>query len=498
MLDVFASDGRLNSATITPLMVAAPPRKAGAVRRRWESRYVWRLLLADLLVAVCAAGAAPLMRFGPEVMNPYNRLYVWVSLVLPLAWVAALALCRGYEPRFLFVGNEEYHRVFRAGLGLTATIAVSSFALDARLARGYILIAMPFAVMAGIAGRYLLRHRVHVTWTRGDRLSRVLLAGHPEAVSAMARQLSRERYHGMGVVGACVPVGSGPGAAGLPIFGSFDDIAGAVGRADADTVLVLSCPELTGPALRRLAWQVERDEVDLIVSASLLDVAGDRTTIRPVDGLPLLHVEHPRLRGARRAVKDLTDRLLAVVILALVAPLLGVLALLVRFEPGGRGPVFFRQVRVGQNGRPFTMWKLRTMHVDAEQRLAALLESNESDGVLFKMQDDPRVTRTGRWLRRFSLDELPQLFNVLLGDMSLVGPRPPLPAEVARYPQDMRRRLVVKPGMTGLWQVSGRSKLSWEDTIRLDLRYVENWSLTMDLVILARTLSAVLRSSGAY
>ena len=232
------------------------------------------------------------------------------------------------------------------------------------------------------------------------------------------------------------------------------------------------------------------------MASSLIDVAGDRTTIRPVDGLPMLHVEHPALSGARRLVKAAFDRAGAAAMLIACSPLLLGLALAVRAD--SPGPVLFRQIRVGKDGRRFVMFKFRTMYSDAEGRLASLRQLNEYHGVLFKIRDDPRVTRVGRWLRRLSLDELPQLFNVLRGEMSLVGPRPPLPAEVEAYPEDMRRRLAVRPGMTGLSQVSGRSDLPWEEAVRLDLRYVENWSLSLDLVILLRTLTAVARSSGAY
>jgi exopolysaccharide biosynthesis polyprenyl glycosylphosphotransferase len=317
----------------------------------------------------------------------------------------------------------------------------------------------------------------------------------------MTRRLRRERHHGLGVIGACLPPGhrsNGFTPALPPIYGTFDDIATAVSISDADTVVVLSCPEIDGAALRRLAWQLERDDIDLIVASTLVDVAGDRTTIRPVDGLPMLHIEHPRLKGSARVIKAAFDRVGALVLLTLSAPLLAVVAAFVRFGPGGRGPAVFRQERVGKDGRPFVLFKFRTMVVNAETRLPALRDLNDTDGELFKMRRDPRVTPVGRWLRRYSLDELPQLVNVLKGDMSLVGPRPPLSKEVAGYPADMRRRLVVKPGLTGLWQVSGRSDLSWEESIRLDLSYVENWSLAMDLAILVRTLSAVVRSSGAY
>ncbi|GFJ80496.1 sugar transferase [Phytohabitans houttuyneae] len=323
----------------------------------------------------------------------------------------------------------------------------------------------------------------------------MIVVGHELAVVHITRQLRRERYHGLEVVGACLPAG-GDGAVGLPVYGTFDDVALAVDAAAADTVIVLSCPELDGHALRRLAWRLERDEVDLIVASALVDVAGDRTTIRPVDGLPMLHVEHPRLEGGARVVKEIVDRVGAAALLALLSPLL--LTLAVRIRRDSAGPVFFRQVRVGRDGQPFVMFKFRSMYLDAEARLAEIRHLNEHDGVLFKVRNDPRVTPVGRWLRRLSLDELPQLFNVLCGQMSLVGPRPPLPEEVAAYPDDVRRRLAVKPGMTGLWQVSGRSDLPWEEAVRLDLRYVENWSLSFDLVIMARTVSAVARSAGAY
>ncbi len=479
----------------------AQPNRAGALRVGWQARHVLTLCLVDLWVGLSAATAALFLRFGPDSREPYLRGYLLLTLTIPVAWLIALALNRAYEPRHLFVGTDEYARVFRAGVGLTAALAIVSFTFDLRLARGYVIIALPLATTAGIVMRYLARRQLHRSWAQGKRLHRVILVGHERGVLDMAHRLRRERRHGLDVIGACLPPGAGqrnhhPDLP--PVFGTFDGVADAVNRADADTVVVLACPEIDGVALRRLAWQLERDSIDLVVASTLVDVAGDRTTIRPIDGVPLLHVEHPRLKGGRRLVKAAFDRVGALVLLLLAAPVLLVIAALVRFTPGARGPVIFRQQRVGKDGRPFVLFKFRSMYVDAEARLAELRERNETASGLFKIRKDPRVTPFGRWLRRLSLDELPQLFNVLRGEMSLVGPRPPLPSEVAEYPSDMRRRLVVKPGLTGLWQVSGRSDLSWEDTIRLDLTYVENWSLAMDLAILARTFGAVLRSAGAY
>ncbi|WP_433306525.1 sugar transferase [Actinoplanes sp. CA-030573] len=474
--------------------------RPSAPRMDWRGRYARRLYLIDYVVGLVAASSALFLRFGPDAAQPFLLDYLLLTLLFPLAWIAVLAINRAYESRHLFVGTDEYARVVRSGLGLTATLAIFSFALDLRLARGYVIIALPMATLLDVGARYLYRQLLHRRWAAGERLHKVILVGHARAIADMARRLARESHHGLGIIGACVP----PGAVddelpGLPtVFGDFDNVAGAVSLSGADTVVVLSCPEIDGPALRRLAWQLERDEIDLIVASTLVDVAGDRTTIRPVDGLPMLHVEHPRLKGSSRLIKAAFDRVGAFVLLLLSMPVLLVLAALVAFGPGGRGPVIFRQERVGKDGRLFVLYKFRTMVVNAEARLQELRNLNDTDGELFKMRNDPRITPVGRWLRRLSLDELPQLLNVLKGDMSLVGPRPPLAREVAGYPADMRRRLAVKPGLTGLWQVSGRSDLSWDESIRLDLTYVENWSLAMDLAILARTVSAVVRSSGAY
>jgi exopolysaccharide biosynthesis polyprenyl glycosylphosphotransferase len=470
----------------------------------WAAHYVRLLLGADLAAGLTAGFVAFGARFRADV-TPYNRGYLVLSLLLPLALAGSLGLNRAYERRFLFVGTDEYQRVLRAGMALVAATALTSYAFNVRLARGWVVIALPLATLAGVGLRFAIRKQLHRARRRGECMRRVIVVGHELAVVAITRQLRRERYHGLAVVGCCLPPRSSredqlPGRdpyEGLPpVHGTFDDLADAVSTARADTVVVLSCPELDGPVLRRLAWRLERDEVDLIVASSLVDVAGARTTIRPVDGLPMLHVEHPNLSGGSRMVKTAFDRLAAGLLLLLAAPL--TLALAVAVRASSPGPVLFRQVRVGKDGREFVMYKFRTMFTDAPARLAEIRHLNEHDGVLFKVRNDPRVTGLGRWLRRCSLDELPQLANVLLGQMSLVGPRPPLPEEVAVYPDDVRRRLAVKPGLTGLWQVSGRSDLSWEEAVRLDLRYVENWSFSLDVVILLRTLSAVCRASGAY
>jgi exopolysaccharide biosynthesis polyprenyl glycosylphosphotransferase len=283
---------------------------------------------------------------------------------------------------------------------------------------------------------------------------------------------------------------------GVPIDGDLDDVVDVVRRRGADAVAVTSASETAAVYLRKLSWQLEGSGIELLVSPGLIEVAGPRLHIRPFVGLPLLAIEEPVFSGWKRVLKGALDRVGAAVTIALVAPVLLAIAAAVKLS--SPGPVLYRQERVGAYGRRYTMYKFRSMVVGADAKLQELLDLNEGSGLLFKMRRDPRVTPVGRVLRRLSLDELPQLFNVLGGTMSLVGPRPPLPQEVERYDTSIRRRLLVKPGLTGLWQISGRSDLSWEESVRLDLRYVENWSLALDLLILWKTASAVLRSHGAY
>jgi exopolysaccharide biosynthesis polyprenyl glycosylphosphotransferase len=325
----------------------------------------------------------------------------------------------------------------------------------------------------------------------------VVAVGHELAVADLVTELGRDGYHGLNVVGACVvQPGELDELAGVPVYGGLDDITAAVKAFGADTVAVTACPEMNGVRLRGLAWELEKTGTDLCVSPALLDVAGPRTTIRPTAGLTLLHVDHPQLTGIRLVIKDLFDRCAAAAALVMLAPVMALLVIAIRLHDGG--PALFTQVRIGKDGREFLIYKFRTMVVDAEKQQAELLTINDSDGVLFKLRKDPRVTAVGAYLRRWSMDELPQLFNVFLGDMSLVGPRPAVPDEVAKYAEHVRRRLVVKPGLTGLWQVNGRSDLSWDESVRLDLRYAENWSFALDLQILWKTISALVKGAGAY
>jgi exopolysaccharide biosynthesis polyprenyl glycosylphosphotransferase len=301
------------------------------------------------------------------------------------------------------------------------------------------------------------------------------------------------------VVGVCVPSGGvqpDENVSGVPVLGDLDDVGQTAHEIGAGAVAVCSSHEVTADVVRRLGWELERYGVDLMLTAELADVAVPRITVSPAPGMSLLHVDTPRFEGPKFSVKQVMDWGLAALLTVLAAPILLTIALTVAMT--SRGPVFYLSHRVGRGGRLFPMVKFRTMYVGADRDVMALAAANDADGPLFKMRDDPRITRVGGFLRRYSLDELPQLFNVLRGHMSLVGPRPPLPHEVAAYEERMKRRLLVKPGMTGLWQVTGRSDLSWEESVRLDVYYAENWTPFLDLLILAQTARAVISGRGAY
>lgn len=478
----------------------------GIRHRMWERRYAGILIGIDFAAVVVAAVTAYVIRFSPSASGldsattPLRHIgSVWFSLSLPILWVFALAIARAYDERAFGLGSDEFSRVLHAAVGLTAGIAFVSYASKAEIARAYVVLAMPLATVLCLLGRYVARKQLHKRRSAGACMSNLVAVGSESSVTELVTELRREPHSGLRVVGICLPSGVNDGRThlGLPICGGFDDVTAAVRMTSADAVAVTPTPQMNPARLRRLSWELERAETDLIVAPGLLEVAGPRLHIRPVTGLPLLHVEEPEFSGTRRVVKGAVDRIGALLAIAALSPVFIGLALLVRLT--SRGPAFFRQVRTGRDGREFRMVKFRTMVQDAEAQRAALESANErAEGLLFKVRADPRVTRVGRVLRRYSLDELPQLFNVLTGSMSLVGPRPPLPSEVARYGDEVRRRLLVKPGLTGLWQISGRSDLSWEESVRLDLRYVENWSLMVDVMILWKTFFAVIHGSGAY
>jgi exopolysaccharide biosynthesis polyprenyl glycosylphosphotransferase len=472
-----------------------------AARRAWRGAYVRRIAAGDFACALIAALVGYLLRFGPDadaLAHPHASL--WMVVLLPIVWLGSMLVARSYEERFLWLGAEEFRRVFFAAALLLAAVGTVSWAFRLELARGFVVVALPLATVLTLLHRYGQRRWVHTRRATGQFTQTALIVGHRNGAAALHQQILREAYHGYRVVGFCMPDGDMADPTtnfdGLPVLGGLNDVVDVVRKFEVDTVAVLPSPELDGPALRRLGWDLEKTEAELLLAPAVTEIVGTRVRIRPVCGLPLLHMERPELRGVRRLTKESFDRSAAVVGIFLLLPVLLLLGLAVGLT--SRGGVFYRQERVGRDGQTFGMLKFRSMVAGADRLVPELATGSDGNGVLFKMRTDPRVTRIGKVLRRYSLDELPQLLNVVRGDMSLVGPRPPLPTEVERYGFDMHRRFLVKPGITGLWQVSGRSDLSWDDSVRIDVRYVENWSLTFDFMILWKTVGAVFRGSGAY
>ncbi|MDQ7911075.1 sugar transferase [Phytohabitans sp. ZYX-F-186] len=489
----------------TPPSHNGVPRSAWARARRrasrWHRPYTAVLLLLDY-AATALASLISISAYDQAVSGFQDADEAWFKTVayvlLPLGWLIMLWANGAYDRRYLGLGTDEFKRVVRASVTVMASVSFLAFATKTDLSRLTVATALVGATMLILVARYFARFVLHQVRKRaGQAGHRMLLIGTlPETLEVYT---AVTRSPSAGLVPVAIHITDGYAAARgietpVPVH-SGRDVLTLVREVGADTIAVCGSASAEPGELRRLAWQLEGTGIDLVVAPQLTDIAGPRVHIRPIEGLPLLHVEEPTLSGIGWLAKNLLDRIAAGLGLLILVPLFVAIAIAIKLSD--RGPVFFRQPRVGHEGRTFRVWKFRTMYVDAEDRLASLVDQNESDGMLFKIKEDPRVFPVGRFLRASSLDELPQLINVLWGEMSLVGPRP-LPADDGDFLGDVRRRLLVRPGITGLWQVSGRSDLSWDEAVRLDLYYVDNWSLAYDLSILWRTVGVVLARKGAY
>lgn len=482
---------------------AAPHHAHG----HWRERFALRLALSDATVLTVVVIAVQLIWFGTAESHvagnhPFGFAFTYsmFSAVLIVLWVASLGVAGSWGYRVLGSGSQEYKFVVDATARIFGLLAAVAFLFQVDFARGYILLALPLGLGFLVLTRWVWRNWITKRRRAGEFMSRVVVVGCPEASWAIARELRTRPEAGFEIVGLCHPSGETVCAddlEDLPLV-DFGMLPAMMAELSADTVMLTSSQDLTPQRVREISWSLEPGRQHLVVAPGLVDVGGPRIHARPVAGMPLLHVETPRYEGIKLYSKRAFDIVCSGLLILLLSPILLATAISVRL--GSPGPVLFRQPRIGHRGSTFSMLKFRSMVVDAEDRLTALREADRDAGntVLFKLRDDPRVTRTGRFIRRYSIDELPQLFNVLFGDMSLVGPRPPLAAEVAEYENHVHRRFLVKPGITGLWQVSGRSNLSWAESVRLDLYYVENWSPTSDIIILWKTLRAVVKSDGAY
>ncbi|CAM3355291.1 sugar transferase [Nocardioides dubius] len=487
---------------------SAPVLPTGSLARR-----MWRLVVViaavdAALLAFTSFIAVSMRAWLDGMIAPSQETLVFsinngITPWLFVAWFCCLVGFGAYARRNLGGGLEEF-RVVAMASGIAAGAGGTlAFLTQSYLSRGYFIVCFAGGTAMLLTGRYLVRKVLHLLRSRGYLQERVVAVGSPAALGEIQANFDRLHWTGYTLVGACLPGSAASGGAALPadvhgvrVFGGTDRLVAACEATGADTVLVAGGGHESAAALRDIGWALEGHQVNLVVAPALLDIAGPRIHMRQVGGMPLVYVDKPQVSRAQGLLKRSFDLLVASAMLLAAAPVMLLAALAIKADD--RGPVFYRQERSGRDGVRFAMWKFRSMAVDADQRLAELAAHSDTDGVLFKMKDDPRVTRVGKWLRRFSIDELPQLFNVIRGEMSVVGPRPPLPAEVEVYPAHMHRRLLVRPGLTGLWQVSGRSDLPFDEAVRMDLYYVDNWSLVGDILIMLKTIRAVVLSRGAY
>ncbi|MGV0110184.1 sugar transferase [Arthrobacter sp. CP30] len=420
---------------------------------------------------------------------------------IAIGWMMMMALFRTRDSRLVGTGAGEYKKVLRASTGTFALTAVVVVLLDLEHFRSLLLLALPFGTLLLLASRWLWRQWLLHQSRLGHHLSKVVVVGRPKDVRYVAAQLAKKSGAAYAVVGAVYEGRANPAALHtgdrlVPVVSGLRKIEDFVAHTGADAVIVAGHLRKGSSYIRELGWRLEASHTELVLASALTNVAGPRITMRPVEGLPLMHVELPQFTGGRHVLKRAMDIAVAGSALAILAPLFILLAIVIRRDTPG--PALFVQERAGKDSGAFKMFKFRSMVTTAEDELELLKELNQGSGVLFKMREDPRVTKVGAIIRKYSLDELPQFWNVLRGDMSLVGPRPPLVSEVSGYEEHTHRRLLIKPGLTGLWQVSGRSDLDWEESVRLDLYYVENWSVTGDLIIMWRTFKVMLKPDGAY
>ena len=488
---------------MTPLGPNGVPRSAWQRTRRastWHRPYALLLLLLDYLAIVLADYTAiSSFEQANAGFQKNHALFMLIAYVLlPLGWIVVLWGQGAYDRRYLGVGTDEFKRIVRGSWTVVAVVGFTAFATKVDVSR----LSVSFALIGGLAYvvifRYVLRRGLYVARVKiGLATHRMLLVGTLQEALEVYTTIARNPSAGLVPVGIHLSEGYAPNptlATPVPVHAGRD-VLSLVRELNADTIAVCGSASAEPGELRRLAWQLEGTGIDLAVAPQLTDIAGPRVHIRPIEGMPLLYVEEPTLSGLAWLVKNVMDRVVALVALLIMLPFFPIIALAIKLSDPG--PVFFRQPRVGREGKTFRVWKFRTMYTDAEERLASLVDQNEADGMLFKIKNDPRAFRFGRFLRAFSIDEVPQVINVLGGEMSLVGPRP-LSAEDGDFLGDVRRRLLVRPGITGLWQVSGRSDLSWDDAVRLDLYYVDNWSLVLDLHTMWRTIGVVFFRKGAY
>ena len=464
-------------------------------RAGWEVLGRRAVIAADVTAILASIALHAVWGSG----EPFTELWLTLDGVVLVLTLVCLGVMRAWDHQILWQGSAEFAKLLRALAASAVLLGLLGLALKRPETRPWVFGVIPLAGVFAMVARLAIRQNLYLRRRRGSCLRPVLAVGSVESVEALIVRTRRAPSDGWVVAGACTPIGAANDAGAtildVPVVGDLDSVMTAAKSGRYRIVSVSPTPGWSSKRLHMLAWDLEGTGIDLLVDPGLMEIGTPRLQVSAVDGLPMLRLTEPAFVGVPRAVKSIVDRLGAAVLLFILAPLMLAVAIAVRSDGS---PVFYKQRRVGKDGAEFQMIKFRSMVPNSGLSRAELAHDDVGAGPMFKLREDPRVTRVGTLLRRYSLDELPQLFNVLAGHMSLVGPRPPLPEEAETYSRAAERKLLVKPGMTGLWQISGRSDLSWEESVRLDLRYAENWTLALDALILWRTLGAVVRGRGAY
>ena len=456
----------------------------------WKPKLRKNLAFFDLVTLTFSLAIVLTIRF-PNTwqgnLSEYELRNIVLGLLVLISWLFFLWFNGSRDTNILGFGADEYKRLTNATLLSFTFIAFVSYIFKLEISRAFVLSVFPFGLLLLFVVRRVLRRRLLRARNKGRYLSRVLLL-HSGTSDPVEARLALAQHAGFNIVHKIVTSENNK-------FDIKEIVAQALAN-NCDQIMVGQSAVISASELRKLGWALEETNIDLIVAPAVTEIAGPRLKVSNVEGLPLLHLEQPDFSGTSRITKRLLDLILSIFGLIVISPFLIIIALIIKFYD--RGSILYSQKRIGQNNKEFRVYKFRTMFEGSHEQRAKVMAETNKDPRLAKDPQDPRVTKPGLFLRRWSIDEIPQLINVLKGEMSLVGPRPPLAEEVNQYEKSETRRLLVKPGLTGLWQVSGRSELDWEDAVRLDLYYVENWSLTLDLLIIIRTAAAVWRGEGAY
>ena len=484
--------------------------RPSALRRTNHRRNIGLVLVGtDAVMLVLATLLATYLRFNTfdvavslENVSPSARpQYDDMSLFVAVVWLAFLWLGGLYDFDRLFWGAGEYSRVLRSlSLGLVGVILLTFALRMPGLSRAWTLLAWALAALFVTFGRLVIRAGLRRLRRRGKLQRPTLIVGSNPEAADLIRIVMSDPGNGLVVVG-CLASSQAERleldycSDTVPVLGHARELPEIIQAHGIDTIIIASTA-FDHEVIARIIGELRGLTVDIHISSGLFEVLTTRVLVRELSGVPVMTVKGVSLSASNLRTKRAFDLVIAGMFFLLGMPVWLLLALAIKFD--SRGPVFYQQPRIGQHGDEFGMLKFRSMSIDADVRRAELAEHNEASGPLFKMKDDPRVTRVGKWMRKLSIDEFPQIINVLRGEMSLVGPRPPLPREVVEYTDHHWRRMEVPPGMTGLWQVSGRSALTFEEMVRLDLFYIENWSVGFDLSLILRTVPAVLLARGAY